>query len=181
MTWAQAIRIIIAVVLCVAAAVFVVLGAVNAPLMLPSAKSYAPQVKQYATEYGLDAHMVLAIAAAESSFDPTAVSSAGAVGLMQIMPATAKWICEREGWTYAPAILTDATCSLRLACCYLAYLSTMFEGEWLLAAYNAGEGAVRAWQKEGLTPADIPYAETRHYVRKVTKLAKAYRARGLCG
>ena len=173
--------IIIAAVLSIALVVTSVWGAVLVPLLLPRARAYAPTVAEVADTYCLDPYLVLAVAGAESGFDPQAVSSAGAVGLMQLMPDTARWICAREGWAYQPNRLTDPSYSIALGCYYLAYLSAKFDGTWVLAAYNAGEGVVREWMRAGRGVEDIPYAETRAYVAKVTKLAKAYRARRICG
>ena len=68
--------------------------------------------------------------------------------------------------------------NVHVATLYLVYLGTKFEGDWLSVAYNAGEGVAAQWQQEGVSIEDIPYAETREYVRKVRKLTKRYVRRG---
>lgn len=130
-----------------------------------------------ATTYGLDILMatldtnvspalVLAVIGIESSGQPEAVSSAGAVGLMQLIPATA----ERFGVTDS----TDPVQNIKGGVAYLDWLLAEFDNDPLmvLAAYNAGEGAVR--EHQGVPP----FAETRDYVPKV--LAAWTVAQGLC-
>ena len=96
--------------------------------------------------------------AAESGYDPQAVSPKGAVGLMQLMPATA----ERFG--VPRAARTDPARNLRAGARYLGWLLNTFNGdlELALAGYNAGEGAVQKYGHQ--IP---PYRETRNYVRRV--------------
>lgn len=110
--------------------------------------------------------LALAVIAVESSGRPRAVSSAGATGLMQLIPATA----ERFGVTDA----TDPAQNIRGGVAYLQWLLDEFDGDIVLAlaGYNAGEGAVR---RNGGVP---PFAETRDYVPRV--LAAWGVARGLC-
>ncbi|MBL9053765.1 MAG: lytic transglycosylase domain-containing protein, partial [Tabrizicola sp.] len=110
--------------------------------------------------------LVLAVIGIESAGNPEAVSSAGAVGLMQLIPATA----ERFGVTDS----TDPVQNIKGGVAYLDWLLAEFDNDPLmvLAAYNAGEGAVR---ENGGVP---PYAETRDYVPKV--LAAWQVAQGLC-
>jgi len=110
--------------------------------------------------------LVLAVMGVESGGNPTAVSSAGATGLMQLMPATA----ERFGVTD----IADAAQNIAGGVTFLDWLVKEFNGDpvLVLAAYNAGEGALR--KNDGVPP----YAETRDYVPKV--LAAWQVARGLC-
>ena len=130
---------------------------------------------------GLDPALVYAVARAESGFDEKAKSSAGACGLMQLMPATARFICMRAGIAYDGAMLFDGAYNLRLGCLYLAYLMERFPcPETALAAYNAGEGVVLDWLKDPSCSSDgvkltrIPYPETARYVKKVIKFRKIY-------
>lgn len=134
--------------------------------------------------YGVDPYLVAAVAKAESGFDPRAVSSAGAVGLMQIMPGTAEWIQQQPDWKGGSVSdLTDPPANLEMGAYYLAFLTELFDGDLrsTLAAYNAGQGTVSGWlTRPGadgarvLDSADIPYAETRAFVRRVEKLRDLY-------
>ena len=114
----------------------------------------------------------------ESGFDDHATSEAGATGLMQLTPDTGQGIADRTGgseWTEAD--LLDPELNIRYGTWYLAHLHKTFGGDakdpdWTLAlaAYNAGQGKVRGWLENEtdheLSPEDIPYEETRDYVRR---------------
>jgi soluble lytic murein transglycosylase-like protein len=134
----------------------------------PGFRQAQPQVSEAAREHGIELALLQALIAAESGFDPRAVSPKGAIGLMQVMPATA----ERYGLAgdaRAPLEkkLKDPRVNLRAGARYLRDLIRMFPGrlELALAAYNAGEGAV---QRAGNR---IPnYPETQNYVRTVMQL-----------
>lgn len=130
---------------------------------------------------GLDETLVYAVMKAESGFEEESFSSAGAVGLMQLMPATAEFVCRMNGLEYEFERLTDGEYNTRLGCLYLAYLLRRFECiDTTLAAYNAGEGTVTEWLKnseyslDGKTLKNIPYEETARYVKKVEKFRKIY-------
>ena len=134
----------------------------------PSFKQVKHHLRAASMEQGIDIELLQALIATESGFDPEAVSPKGAVGLMQIMPATA----QRYGLTGdrkqpVEKKLTDPRINVRLGARYLADLLKMFPGqiELALAAYNAGEGAV---QRAGNR---IPnYRETQNYVKTVMQL-----------
>lgn len=120
----------------------------------PSA-SVREQIERIAIEHGVDPALVIALVETESAFNPAARSSKGAVGLMQLMPDTAR--------RYGVTDRLDTESNLRGGIRYLSDLITMFGDHTLaLAAYNAGEGAVI---RHGRTVP--PYAETRAYVPKV--------------
>jgi soluble lytic murein transglycosylase-like protein len=112
-----------------------------------------------AAEHGMDARLLHAIVTVESAYDPRARSHAGALGLMQVIPATGKRFGAND--------LFDPLQNLRAGTAYLAWLKRRFGGDLtlMLAAYNAGEGAV---QRHGNRVP--PFNETRQYVRKVTAL-----------
>ena len=112
-------------------------------------------VQLVAPEYRLDPALVLAVMAVESAFDPWAVSPKGALGLMQLIPDTARRFDVRNPM--------DPTENMRGGMAYLRWLLAHFEGDlvFTLAAYNAGERAVERYR--GVPP----YAETRAYVRRV--------------
>lgn len=129
---------------------------------------------------GLSPALAYAVMKAESNFEESAVSSAGAVGLMQLRPSTAQFIAERSGIPFLPERLFDGEYNTRLGCAYLAYLLERFEEETALAAYNAGEGTVQGWlsdpccSEDGRTLFQIPYAETRRYLKKISFFRKIY-------
>jgi soluble lytic murein transglycosylase len=134
---------------------------------------------------------VLGIARQESNFDPNAQSVAGALGLMQLMPATAKSLARQGHITYTQSKLTsDPAYNLRLGSAFLGSLVNNYDGSYVLAAvaYNAGPGRVRQWThqfgdpRDGQTDAvdwieEIPFAETRAYVQRVMENVMIYRAR----
>jgi soluble lytic murein transglycosylase-like protein len=132
--------------------------AAEPPVPAPPAHAPAPIVnfvKVFAPEYQLQPHLVLAIIATESNFDPLAVSPRQAQGLMQLIPGTAARFNVRNPM--------DPAQNIRGGMAYLRWLMAYFEGDIALvaAAYNAGEGAVERYQ--GVPP----YAETRAYVRRI--------------
>jgi soluble lytic murein transglycosylase len=132
---------------------------------------------------GVDPAYVYGLIRQESRFIMDARSHVGASGLMQIMPATAKWTAQRLGVPYGPGMINDRDTNLRLGTGYLRLLLDDFEGSQALAAaaYNAGPGRPRRW-RDGpeLDPAawaeTIPFAETRDYVKKVLSNAVYYAA-----
>lgn len=125
-------------------------------------------VESTAKRTGLDADLLKALIATESGFDVDAVSPKGAVGLMQVMPATAERFGVRADSKRSVADkLADPATNLHAGTRYLQYLMTLFPGrlDLVLAAYNAGENAVR---RSG--SAIPPYKETQNYVRTVLAL-----------
>lgn len=139
---------------------------------------YESVIAAYSRENGLSPALVAAVANTESGFDPAARSNRGAVGIMQIMPSTAKWTAEYlMGESYAgDGRLADPDYNIRLGTRYLRYLFDRFGDETAaLAAYNAGETAVKGWILGGaLTAENIPYRETRRYIRKVARAKRVY-------
>lgn len=125
--------------------------------------SYQSEIAAAAREFGVDEAVVRAIIHAESAYNPTALSRAGAQGLMQLMPGTAA--------RFGVGNVFDAQQNIRGGVQYLSWLLKRFNGNLSLAAagYNAGEGAV---DKYGGVP---PYSETQRYVQRVGVLADRYR------
>ncbi|WP_313139061.1 lytic transglycosylase domain-containing protein [Stenotrophomonas sp.] len=125
--------------------------------------SFQTEIASAAREFGVEEAVVRAIIHAESAYNPTALSRAGAQGLMQLMPPTAA--------RFGVADSYDASQNIRGGVQYLAWLLKRFNGDLTLAAagYNAGEGAV---DRHGGVP---PYSETQYYVRRVGQLAERYR------
>ena len=134
----------------------------------PGYKRALPLVQETARQLGLDVHLMVALIAAESAFDHRAVSPKGAVGLMQLMPGTAEryGVRAEDGGTLRERLMHPET-NLRAGALFLRDLMLLFPGriDLVLAAYNAGPGAVR---RAGLRIPDYP--ETQNYVRTVTEL-----------
>lgn len=134
----------------------------------PSYKQVKHHLREASNRHGIDYELLQALIATESGFDPRAVSPKGAVGLMQIIPATAeRYGVSGDAKTPVQQKLTDPRTNIRAGSRYLRDLINMFPGqlELALAAYNAGEGAV---QRAGNR---IPnYKETQNYVRTVMQL-----------
>ena len=154
-------------------------------------RAYYPVTGLAKLDLPVPVELVLAIARRESEFDEGALSSAGAQGLMQVMPSTAKLMAPRAGLEYLPDRLrSDGAYSARLGATYLAQLRSEFGASLLLVAagYNAGPGRPRKWivdfgdpRQPGLDPVDwveaIPFTETRTYVMRVAESLVIYRAR----
>lgn len=130
-------------------------------------EKYAPTIAAAAQKHNLPAALVHAVVTAESAYDPDAVSRAGAVGLMQLMPETAR--------RFGVSNRTDPVANVRGGTQYLRELLNLFKNDLTLAvaAYNAGENAVIGYGRK--VP---PYPETQQYVKKVLKLYKDYSANG---
>ena len=136
-----------------------------------------------AGEIGLDPAYVYGLIRQESRFVMDARSGAGASGLMQIMPATARWTAKKIGLPYSTDLITDRDVNLRLGMSYLKLVLDDFGSSQALAAaaYNAGPGRPRKW-RDGpvLEPAiwaeNVPFPETRDYVKKVLSNATYYAA-----
>ncbi|MGF7206896.1 soluble lytic murein transglycosylase [Skermanella aerolata] len=139
----------------------------------------------------LEPALVHSLIRQESTFNENAVSPAGARGLMQLMPATAKQVAGQLGMQHTNSRLTsDPTYNIALGSAYMRELIDRFNGSYVLAiaAYNAGPGRVREWlqtngdpRAEGVDVVDwielIPIYETRNYVQRVMEAVHIYRAR----
>lgn len=151
------------------------------PRVLPL--RYQPEVEAYASAYHLEKSLVNAVIFCESHFETDVVSSAGAIGLMQVTPETGWWAAEQMGLNPSAIDLTDPETNIRVGCWYLAWLLEKFDGvtETALAGYNAGHGNVAKWlanedmSKDGITLEEIPYGETKSYVKKVELAEIVYR------
>lgn len=132
----------------------------------------------------LNPALVASIINAESGFEATAVSSKGAMGLMQIMPQTAKFVAEKLRIDFNEDMLLEPAYNIKIGCYYLNYLNNKFQSqEALLSAYNAGEGVVKTWLKDqnysvdGINLIKIPYTQTNAYVQKINKILPVYEKR----
>ncbi|NLC11961.1 MAG: lytic transglycosylase domain-containing protein [Firmicutes bacterium] len=137
---------------------------------------YRDEIFYYAEANQLDPYLVAAVIQVESNFNPRARSPKGAVGLMQLMPSTARWAAEMMGLDdYSEELLLDPQYNIKIGCWYLNNLLQTFEGNRYaaLAAYNGGRGEVMRWLQEGIWDGslknyrDIPFPETREFVKKV--------------
>ena len=158
-------------------------------VVLPAA--YFPLAPGFEGELPVERALALAVARRESEFDPRVVSPAGARGVMQLMPRTARAVSADLGLSFRPDGLTeDPAYNVRLGTAYLAGLIETFGPAPVLVAvgYNAGPSRARDWQAQFGDPRSeevdivdwielIPFRETRNYVMRVTESVLVYRAR----
>lgn len=145
---------------------------------------YSEQVRPAAREQSLDDAWVYGLMRQESRFVTNARSSAGASGLMQLMPATARWVANKIGLkNFRPGQVNDTETNVLLGTSYMRMVMESLDNHPVLAsaAYNAGPGRARRWQAdrplEGAVYAEtIPFNETRDYVKKVMSNAVYYSA-----
>jgi len=149
---------------------------------------YQSIINAHADNYGLEPSLLAAVVYTESKFDPSAQSTAGAIGLMQLLPATAQGIADHTGGgNYTKADLYNPELNIRYGAYYLARLQHKYREhpqslDLALAAYNAGQGNVDRWVAATPTgaPVRIPFRETRDYLDRVHRLQGIYhRAYGL--
>ena len=135
---------------------------------------YQAIVRGHARNYHLDAALLAGVIYQESKFHAHARSSSGAIGLMQLLPATAKGIAVHTGGSrFRVADLDNPEINVRYGSWYLRHLLDKYGDErTALAAYNAGQENVDRWREEGK---GIAFAETRHYVKRVEHLKRLYR------
>jgi len=133
--------------------------------------------------------LMMALARQESEFNPEAVSSAGARGLMQLMPGTARMMARINNLRYRLSSLSDPAYNAKLGSAYMRRLLDRFDQSYImmLAGYNAGPGRVNEWielfgdpRRPGVDPVDwverIPFTQTRVYVHKIMESLQVYRA-----
>ena len=134
------------------------------------------------SKYELDISLICAVINIESGWDKRAVSTSGAVGLMQVMPSTAKEVALKlQIEDYKDEDLYDKETNIEIGCFYLKYLLDLFDKneELALYAYNAGPNKVREWQSntslwDGQNFIKVPYKETEKYVKKAKINKKVY-------
>lgn len=149
-------------------------------LSLAHPRAFEAEVLKAAGRFGIEPSLLWAVMRQESAFDPGVVSSAGAVGLMQLMPATARDEAARLGFGAADS--WEPSTNILLGAAHLSrHLRDFGSPEKALAAYNAGGGSVRRWAQEPGESLEewvegIPYPETNEYVRKVMGNFFVYKA-----
>jgi soluble lytic murein transglycosylase len=145
---------------------------------------HADIIRQQAQAKQLDPALIAAVIETESKFDPRP-SAAGAEGLMQLLPSTARFIARRSGGSaFEVADLATPRVNIAYGAYYLRYLLDRYGNDTMLAlaAYNGGETNVNRWlssakaRGHALRVGDIPFPETRAYVRRVLRLQGEYRA-----
>ncbi|MBR2388478.1 MAG: lytic transglycosylase domain-containing protein [Clostridia bacterium] len=149
-------------------------------------QKYSEYVEKYSKEFNIPEDLIYATIKVESSFEPEAISRAGARGLMQLMPSTFEWLTSDEhlGEHLTPNMLYDPETNIRYGVYYLKYLYTKFgyNGDLVSAAYNGGEGNVAEWLLDeryadgdgGLRDYPDDFDETKNYVKKIRKTRETY-------
>lgn len=138
---------------------------------------YSEYVEKYAEEYNIDTYMVYAIIKAESNFNENAKSSSKAIGLMQIMEATAIETANKMNLNVEEEDLFDPELNIKIGLKYFTDLLKKYDNNYYLAiiAYNAGIGNVDKWIDDGTIKKDasdienVPFRETNNYVRKILR------------
>jgi tetratricopeptide (TPR) repeat protein len=147
-------------------------------------RPYWSKLKSYANQAGIDPYFALAIMREESHFDPQALSSSKAMGLMQLMPATAKFMARKQKIKLSEiAEIFNPELNTRLGTLYLGRLSDRFKSELIYTAgsYNAGPSNMLKWIKRWRGKSidafveQIPFSETRKYVKRVYRSYKLYK------
>ncbi len=164
--------------LLVAVAIIIIVNNREVPLPM----EHRDVIEATAYEEGIAEHILYAVIYTESSFDSDAVSSAGAVGLMQLLPDTAKWLCEREGAEFSEDMLTDPEFNVKYGTKYLMILYDRYKNwDAAHAAYHAGFSRVDSWLEEGTATYNedgqlvgIPIDSTSQYVNKIRSVREKY-------
>ena len=167
-------KIVVSIIL-----IITIMFACTAILKIIFPDEYASLTEKYSKEYGIDIYTALALIKAESNFNPDALSSAGAKGLMQLTDETflfCKSNIKLEGDIYNPEN------NIKAGIWYLSFLNDKFESNTknVLASYNAGASNVKKWLEnekyspDGKTLKNVPYEETRNYIKRVLNYRKIY-------
>lgn len=142
---------------------------------------FADSIKKYSQQINVDPYLICAIIKSESNFNQYAVSRKGAIGLMQLSPATAKWVAYKLRLEYSIEKLYDPNYNILIGTWYIKYLIDYYKNDIRLAvaAYNAGMTNVNKWlyqkDKNTFDVDEIPFKETNHFVRRVFKSYEVYK------
>lgn len=173
--WFRTIPIVLLLILCVISVFFASMPEQLQRTLLYPVK-FPETITQAASQYGVEETLICAVIKTESNWDENAKSSAGAEGLMQMMPATAKEISQKglvDASRYSPANLFDARTNIMYGTAYLSYLQKNLGSlKETIAAYNAGPNAIDAWSTNSTSAKKtfedkIDYPETKAYLEKV--------------
>jgi soluble lytic murein transglycosylase len=164
--------------------IFIVLAVVWFAMRMELPVRYQSIIRQEAAESRVKPALVAAVIRVESGYRRDVVSPKGAVGLMQLMPATARWIQQEQGRTHAlmPDLRNPRT-NISLGTWYLSYLLGRYNDNLVLAlaAYNSGPAVTDGWLRDGrlsftvTNGSAIPYLETRNFVARVFRYQRFYR------
>ena len=144
---------------------------------------YTGFVEKYSEEYGIDKYLAYAIIKAESNFNENAKSNSNAIGLMQIMEATAIETAEKMNLKITEEELFNPEINIKIGLKYFSELLNEYDSNYQMAivAYNAGIGNVDKWVKEGTISIDgsnlenVPFPETNNYLRKIVRDYEIYK------
>ncbi len=143
---------------------------------------YESIIIENAQKFNLPSELIASVINVESGFNKNAISSQNAIGLMQIKESTANYLVDYYNLENENINLFDEETNIKFGCMYLNYLIKKFNNlDTALASYNAGETRVRVWLNDknfsldGISLIDIPYSETKNYVKKVNENLKFYK------
>jgi len=156
--------------------IFIVVFCIPQLMQFLYPRPYEEQVKQLSAEYALDEALIYAVIRTESGFDEQAQSTAGAQGLMQLMPATAEWIAKKADLGEVEGRLFEPLLNMRLGCWYLVWLRNYYQGDMrqALIAYNAGLSNVDGWIEMGYSFDNLPFKETTDFFHRIQTSQKIY-------
>jgi len=176
-------KIKIIVLSCVVVFFILSLVWINVKTGVFSNNPYNGLIAKYSLQYSIDPSLIKALMKKESNLNPEAVSPKGAIGLMQIMPRTAREIAEHFQMPIDDNSLKDPETNIMFGIYYLRQLMSYYEGNLILslAAYNAGIGNVEGWiaQNPAVSKkiSKIPFKETRRYVKGILFSYKIYKVK----
>lgn len=161
--------------------IFLVLTIFLLTFFQPYPLKYQDEIIFIGSRYSVSPVLIASVINAESSFDKDAKSTSGAIGLMQVLPTTAEWLCGIMNKAYYKDILYNPYSNIEIGTYYLKYLIHIF-GDTLtaLASYNAGEGNVRLWllnskySEDGEKLTTTPFKQTNAYIERVISGLEVY-------
>ena len=143
---------------------------------------FREEIIAHAEKFDVEAPLVASVINVESGYNQNALSNKGAIGLMQILPSTAEWVCKKLGRDFEENALFDPVENILIGSFYLSYLIDYFDSQNLaICAYNAGMGNVKKWlaneeySSDGTNLHEIPFKETKQYLEKVQKNMSIYK------
>ncbi len=143
---------------------------------------FKDEIVATAEKFDIEPFLIASVINVESSFNQNAQSNKGAVGLMQVLPSTAEWVCQKLGREFDEENLFDPAENILIGSFYLSYLIEYFDNQSLaICAYNAGMGNVKKWlsseefSSDGTSLKEIPFKETKNYLEKVQKNISIYK------